>query len=350
MRTAGVSNNLTGSAQYYELDLQGGPQLSAEELPRYMAGALGILELSGGEKLFALDGQHRLMGIKEALSTKEGGELGDEEISAIFVAHHSTPEGQERTRRLFSALNRYARPVSKKEIIALDEDDAIAIITRRLVDTYPLFTGQKTSTTRTASLPNSDRFSFTTIITLYDALDVYLQEGGGQQWAEFKRFRPQDEVIETLFDRAVSLFDALRSEFQELAELAAAPDEAALPERYRNPGPGHFLFRPVGFGLMIRAIRALQNQNFSLNVSTKRLSAAPMQLSDPIWANLLWDPVNRRMLTKSVEQQAALRVLVHGAGGELRALKTSEIQTRMEIAGLKNIPIEDVILPRFNDG
>ena len=45
----------------------------------------------------------------------------------------------ERTRRLFTTLNRYAKPVKKSEIIALDEDDIIAIITRELVEKYPLF-------------------------------------------------------------------------------------------------------------------------------------------------------------------------------------------------------------------
>ena len=36
-------------------------------------------------------------------------------------------------------MNRYAKPVKKSEIIALDEDDTIAIITRELVEKHPLF-------------------------------------------------------------------------------------------------------------------------------------------------------------------------------------------------------------------
>lgn len=45
----------------------------------------------------------------------------------------------QRSRRLFSTLNRYAKPVSMRDIIALDEDDVVAIASRDLIDTHPLF-------------------------------------------------------------------------------------------------------------------------------------------------------------------------------------------------------------------
>ena len=66
-----------------------------------------------------------MVGIKEAL--KENPELGDDELAVIFIAHHTDSAGKERSRRLFTTLNKNAKPVSKGEIIALDEDDAMAI-------------------------------------------------------------------------------------------------------------------------------------------------------------------------------------------------------------------------------
>ena len=50
-----------------------------------------------------------------------------DEVSVIFVAHEATSQGLERTRRLFTTLNKTDRPVSKGDIIALDEDDVVAI-------------------------------------------------------------------------------------------------------------------------------------------------------------------------------------------------------------------------------
>ena len=97
----------------------------------------GVLRLDGTQTLFAIDGQHRVEGIKQAL--EDNSELGREEVSVIFVAHRNDSDGMERTRRLFTTLNRYAKPVSKSEIVALDEDDIVAITTRELVEKHPLF-------------------------------------------------------------------------------------------------------------------------------------------------------------------------------------------------------------------
>ena len=82
---------------------------------------VGYLYLIGSERLFTLDGQHRLAGIKLALEDNDT--LGDEELSVIFVAHNNSVEGLRRTRRLFTTLNKTAKPVSKADVIALDESD-----------------------------------------------------------------------------------------------------------------------------------------------------------------------------------------------------------------------------------
>ena len=119
-----------GSPDWYELDIRTNHLFDAEALPRELDGVLGFLRLDGTETLFAIDGQHRVEGIKQAL--QENAELKREEVSIIFVAHRNDPSGMERTRRLFTTLNRYAKPVSKSEIVALDEDDILAIITREI--------------------------------------------------------------------------------------------------------------------------------------------------------------------------------------------------------------------------
>jgi DNA sulfur modification protein DndB len=61
------------------------------------------------------------VGIKRAVA--ESTTLGEEEVIVLFVSHSRSTDGMERSRRLFTTLNRYAKPVSKMDIIALDEDD-----------------------------------------------------------------------------------------------------------------------------------------------------------------------------------------------------------------------------------
>lgn len=102
---------------------------------------MGLLTLSGEEKIFPVDGQHRVEGIKKAL--KEAPSLGTEKVPVIFVGHSKDEEGMQRTRRMFSTLNRYAKPVSLRDIIALDEDDIVAIASRELIDNKMLFNDEK---------------------------------------------------------------------------------------------------------------------------------------------------------------------------------------------------------------
>lgn len=90
---------------------------------------VGLLELSGQEKIFPVDGQHRVEGIRAALL--DCPDLITESIPVMIIGHSTTPQGMERSRRIFSTLNRYAKPVRLGDIIALDEDDAVAIVTCR---------------------------------------------------------------------------------------------------------------------------------------------------------------------------------------------------------------------------
>ena len=112
---------------------------------------LGILELSGDEKIFPVDGQHRVEGIKKVVS--ESGKYDNEQIPVIFVSHKTDDAGMQRSRRLFSTLNRYAKPVSMRDIIALDEDDIVAIASRELIDTHPLFSKDRLLDSKTKAVP-----------------------------------------------------------------------------------------------------------------------------------------------------------------------------------------------------
>ena len=179
-----------GDPKWHEVSIKGAPSTLETEIPGRLEGILGILVLDGSETLFAIDGQHRVAGMREALKQNET--LGKEEVSVILVAgvtqdhRQDDPEGFERTRRLFTTLNRYAKPVSKADVIALDEDDSVAIATRLLVEDHPLFS-EKTSIGQGNNIIPSDQRSFTTIGTLYDSLDRYLQEGARATWNRFKR-------------------------------------------------------------------------------------------------------------------------------------------------------------------
>ena len=78
-----------------------------ESVINYLNSMYGILELTGEEELFVLDGQHRLFGLREAYESDK--QIGEEEISIMLVIHKDNPEGLKRTRRIFVSLNRNAK-------------------------------------------------------------------------------------------------------------------------------------------------------------------------------------------------------------------------------------------------
>lgn len=316
--------------------MQDNPVLDPTDIPEYVSESLGILRLSGSEQLFALDGQHRVVGIRDAVIQDVA--LGDEQITAIFVSHSKTPAGLERTRRLFTTLNRYAKPVNKRDLIALDEDDTVAIVTRRLVDNHALFK-DKISVKHSKSMPVAATAQFTSIVALYDALDIYLRARAGvkpREWGRFKRFRRPDEEINKAYDAAVAIFDAVCRHFPEVKEMRDSPGSASVAGKYRSKEGGHLLFRPIGLSILMRNVANFREEKIQDNTSLARIAQVPMQLADEPWLGLLWDPENHRMIVNSENQNVATRIMYHGAGGDLRRIGTSAAAVGDELKGLLN--------------
>lgn len=344
-----------GNPQWYELDIMEpmsnqAVALDLGPLPEYIDGALGILKLGESGTLFAIDGQHRVAGIRAAV--QENAELGDEEVCVIFVravtkTHRAEDaEGFERTRRLFTTLNRYARPVSKRDIIALDEDDVIAITTRYLVENYDLFR-DKVSSSQPRSLHPDDQQSFTTIITLYDAINAYLRDRV-RGWEEFKRVRPPDTVIAESQRRALDFWENFIIYFPPLQEVKDSLPEAEVAGRYRSRlRGGHLLFRPVGLLLVVRVVKRLVNEEFSLQEALERIAKSPMQLDEAPWVGLLWDATNKLMQTAPERQRVAERLLLYSIGDDRLRLRVRPKDLRRQLSGLLNKEESEVTLPTY---
>jgi DNA sulfur modification protein DndB len=61
------------------------------EIEEFALDAMGFLRLTGSEKIFAIDGQHRLAGIKRAIN--EELPLNDDEVPVILVGHIANQNG-----------------------------------------------------------------------------------------------------------------------------------------------------------------------------------------------------------------------------------------------------------------
>ena len=308
-------------------------------------GAIGLLRLSGSERLFALDGQHRLVGTKQALRDEPF--LGTEEVAVIFVGHAQDEAGLERTRRLFSTLNRYAKPVSKRDIIALDEDDAVAIVTRRLVNDHSLFR-DRVATGRTKAVLVGDRVSFTSIVALYDCVEMVLKTS--PEWVDgHKKFRPVDAVLDAFANQCTEYWDAVMEENAVLREYVEALKDTGPARIFRGRHGGHLLFRPIGLLAHTRVATWLCTEEGERpRTAIRRLTLVPMELAKDPWLGLLWDSENQRMITSKEAQRVAMRLMYHCVGGTLGDIaRTDETQLTRELAGLLNKAPEDIVLPRY---
>jgi len=324
-----------GDPKWYEIEIRSNKFLGEEDFPIEVSGVFGFIKLKGNEKLFALDGQHRVLGIRRAIQINK--ELSSEQVSAILVGHKNDEEGVQRTRRLFTTLNRYAKPVDKMEIIALDEDDVIAIITRRLYEEYDLFK-EKLSLIKKRSLPPTDKRNFTLITTLYDVNNTYLKDR--RDWKNFKTRRPKESVIEEYYRMSIDFWDTMVSYFQELKDMKDNPPSELIAAKYRNNKGGHLLYRPIGLKLIAEVIKEITSrQPFSVEDCIRKISQIPMQLSKKPWKGLLWDTINNRMISEKSVKKVSKQILFYKLGVDLSKVfpKTTKSKLIVELSGILNI-------------
>lgn len=272
---------------------------ATEEQQKMIEGKLGLLRLSGGEKLFAIDGQHRVAGIKTALSNiPTSSTVRNEEVSAIFVAHDaSTVTGRQRTRRLFTTVNKKAKRVSTAANIALDEDNGFAVVTRQLIDDYWLFEDERKhiSYTSTGSISPSDEYAITSVVGLYEIVrDLYPVKGK----STFESQRPTDADIDDHVMTCINFLNALIDKVPEYSDVFV--EQKHLVGYYRRIRSNHLLFRPIGQRAFARSVQVLNGRGYSVEAAVDVLHEAEMYLGNKNWHNILWDPVSSTMITNKL--------------------------------------------------
>ncbi len=273
--------------------------------------SMGFLHLNGEERIFPVDGQHRVEGIKSALNTNP--ELENETITVIFIGHHNTRDGKEKTRRIFSTLNRYAKPVSLGDIIALDEDDIVAISTRDLLENCPLFMNENVKIDKKSSkaLADNDDKSFTSLITLYDTNKIiytYYKSSydhqkkiyNGKKITELLKFRPSQQEIDDFYSYLLDFWVLFIKTFPGVKSYVDNCHNEKAASNYRNKETGGLLyFRPVALPKLIKAIFETKIRlRIELDEVIENFSKIEFSISKKPWTNLLWDAKTQTMVMK----------------------------------------------------
>lgn len=269
---------------------------------------IGLLDFPGNHKIFPVDGQHRVEGIKAALAANP--QLAETRVAAIFIGHKNDVEGMKKTRRLFSTLNRYAKPVTMDDIIALDEDDSIAIVTRDLLESHALFSERKVTKSKNKAIPNDDKYSFTSIITLYECnweiLKMFRKsikqtapnpERDNKTLSEYLKFRPSEIDLALFETMCTGFWKDLILEFPYLIDFIK--DKSIEPAiRFRNNiDGGNLLFRPVGLLPFIQAtIEINKRTQKPFREIFSRFYNIDFQLNNKPWKQVMWNDFEKTMI------------------------------------------------------
>ena len=268
---------------------------------------LGLLELTGEEKIFPVDGQHRVEGIKAALQTETS--LAKEKVPVVLISHSTDDEGMRKSRRLFSTLNRYRKPVGMHDIIALDEDDLAAILTRELLEEgYPLFAGERIVIKDQKAIPDSNKEALTSIITLYQCNKELLKHHWNglkkqnetsvpKSFDDYLKFLRSEEEYADYRNLALSFWNGFSENLSSIKSFLSSTSKDPA-KKYRNSRTGgNLLFRPVGLFPFVQAsLRIHAKTDADFGQIFKNFDDLDLSLNRKPWVNLVWSKVEKKML------------------------------------------------------
>ena len=310
-----------GEPNWLELSINSGenqPDVDLSSLDISKLDAFGVLALTGKERLFPLDGQHRLSGIRDALKTPDATDkfLGDDEVAVMLVAHEPSKKGRTRSRRLFTVLNKRAVSVKKHETIALDEDDVMAVCTRYLVEQFEPLSNEKIVLFRTnASIPANNTTAFTTIVTVYDMLYDLFRMVSKNSPNELRYKRPSAAWMSTYVTCATSFFSEMMRTFPEVEQCLTSKDWQEVVKANRRADGGHVLFRPVGQRLLAQLVGEALRPSFTekfggessaaveiesaveerMKLAFDQFGTLPTDLTGKPYQNAIWEPEAQKM-------------------------------------------------------
>jgi len=309
----------------------------------------GLLRFDGSQIYYALDGQHRLKSMQEAIKIKPN--LAKEEITVIILNHEGSEEGLRRTRRLFSTLNRTAKPTSSGLNIAIDEDDAVAIITRRLVKESTILQSLISSNLASKQInPGKKNDPYiTTITVLYEVNEILLgaYNEGMQIDNKFKQFRPSDDnldkyylFLENIWKEMLDCcpdFDHVKSGIKKPGELRllTGSDSQPILDDGQKPIPGGNVFmRPIGQYVIAEVVKQAGIQRKSIpEVIQAIMTHVSMDIDNAPWVGLIWDSSKKTIMGTKKEQAIIVAIICHALG--LRKPLNAKSKKSLKVRDLK---------------
>ncbi|MBW4679699.1 MAG: DGQHR domain-containing protein [Microcoleus vaginatus WJT46-NPBG5] len=347
---------------------------------------IGLLDVSENVAIFALDGQHRLMGVQGLMILLKTGKLqpynktkkpvgnaitiddlsqqyqvepadlqrlakekiGIEFIPAV-VAGETREEARRRVRSIFVHVNLMAVNLSQGQLALLNEDDGFSIIARKIAVTHPLFKEKKGRNPR-VNWDSATVATKSTVLTTLQAMKDMSERYLGHKFPHWKPvdkkglipMRPEDEELEEGLKEFKMLFDSLSSlvSYQRLEDGAETPQLRRFSFE-KDGGEGNILFRPVGQIAVAQALGILVfKKGVSLEDIFKKLQRydidggfSGMEFPQSPWYGVLYDPNKKRIVVAG--RDLAARLIVYILGGIQDDMERAEL--RLELAESRRV-------------
>lgn len=370
-----------------EWDSQGQAIRSAAEFtPLDSTGAVGLLDVSETMSIFALDGQHRLLGVQGLMELIKTGSLqvldksgqpkknttitvddlthtydvrpadlqrlgkeliGIEFISAV-VPGETRDSAKRRVRSIFVHVNRMASPLSLGQIHQLDEDSGFALVAKRAATRHPFLEPKERVNLESNTIAVRSA-SFTTLQALTEMARGYLRPKY-QNWEPDSDkglipMRPSDADLA----KGTDDFNTFLNKLVELPSLKKVVQGASVASLRNfadeNPaGEGNILFRPVGQEVLATAVglvvfdevkpRSLDSVFAKLAAFDKKGGFSHINEKTSLWYGVLLDQKKERILVAG--KRLAIRLLVYMLTGGIENDEEREA-LRKEFADARTI-------------
>lgn len=293
-----------------------------DKIPKYYKSAatsFGFLHMTGSEILVPLDGQHRLAAFKFAITGKDeknkdidgitpSMDVAKDDVTVILVAHDD-----QKARKIFNKVNRYAKSTSKAENLITADDDIIAVITRDIANDL---IGQRLINFESNTL-NKQSECFTTLSALYDSNHKILEH----KFGKIDTTVLPDSAKRTLYKKEIQdVWEALIT-YIKLFSLALADKNPSGDDKRREIRKNYLLGKPIAQFALVMAflrIRELTNENGAILKEAEiidRLNALNWEVSNPDWQNVLMS--GDKVVSGRTAALLASRFIAYMAGEKL---------------------------------
>lgn len=240
---------------------------------------VGYLHLPGADYLVALDGQHRLRALKYAIfgdgdTIKSNVELTNDDITVIFVLHTDN----RKIRNIFNKVNRYARSTSRGDNIITSEDDAIAVLSRRLLKESQILSEENVNWKSNTLSQRSKKF--TTISAIYDTIEIILD--GHEELRMKHKVRPSDEDLDNYYEEVFLVWDSILNGVKLFENL-----HSDTVVKYRAK---YLIFKPAGLTSMFLAVKMAIDSGYELSEVINGINNIDWNMKNDVWENIIIKP------------------------------------------------------------